>query len=131
MEEEHHRDAGGQIAAEAIARVDTDVHRAADQHGEQRIDRHAADETELLGHDRKDEVGALLRQVPIAAVRTSQVALADQTAGTDRGHRLDDVPSGAARVHVRVGKHDQPHDLVVLQDPPRDDRGRERDHQCR
>src|SRR5690606_13243539 len=126
-EKEGQHDATGQQPPEGVLRGHGDVETAPQYRHVQPDQEQHAQQSELLGQHRQDEVGVALRNEVELRLRPVQPALALYAAGTDGDLRLDDVVAGSGRIAVGV---EEGQDAVLLvrhgdEDPP----GRRRQYQ--
>src|SRR5581483_7900168 len=100
------RDADGHEAAERVLGPQRDADAEEPERDEQADDEGGAEQTELLGDDREDEVGVRVGQEPEFGARRAE-ADAEQPAGRAAHLRLDVLVAGVQRIVPRVedGEH--------------------------
>jgi hypothetical protein len=94
LEGEPEREPGGEQLREAVVGLERDLHAARDEDHEDEEQRGDADQAELLGEGRVDEVGVELRD-QLLARRVRERALAEagpaEAAVCDRVERVDEL----------------------------------------
>ena len=104
--------------------VRSDHQAAADEQRVEHQQDQVADQAELLGEHREDEVGVALGDELEVRLGAVQPALAGQAAGAHRDGRLDDVIARAERVLGRVEQREDALALVVVQHAPEREQAR-------
>src|SRR5439155_6427753 len=121
------RDARGEESAEGVRRADGDAHARVDEDAEERQHDQLAEETELLAEDREDEVGVCVRHVqPLLSARPEPHA--EDSPGTERDERLNDLIPGVSRIVPRMEERQEPRPPVPRvhdQEHPGAERGHE------
>src|ERR1700680_3560074 len=77
-----------------------------------------AGQSELLGENRKDKIGALLGQKIQPRLRPLQKSFAHRAAGPDRDFILDYVIAGSERIGLRIDEANQALALIRLEIVP-------------
>ncbi len=98
--------------AEAVGRAKRDAEPAPGDHAEAHDHERGADETELFGDDRENEIAVRFRQVEQLLDAFHQTASGD-SAGADGNERLDDLKAVAERILPRVEEGEEPAAPIV------------------
>ena len=119
LERPHRDEARGDERAEQVP-LDVEIDSAAASNARYRpSSSHGAEESELLSEHREDEVGVALGDEVELRLRALLESLAGQAAGPDRDLGLLQVVAGALGVAPRIDEHEQPVDLVLLDEHAR------------
>src|SRR5829696_9178204 len=115
LEQEHRGEPRTEQRPERVPGLPGAGEDAPQQGAEQHEDDNRADEPELLGQDREDEVALLDRKELAARLRPVRESRAEQPARSDRDLRLLHLPPRALRVGSGVQEREDPVLLVVAQ----------------
>ena len=125
VEEDDHGEPAARQLAEAAWGVERDCSRPAQQQGEHHDHEQSADQPPFLCHGGEDEIGMAFGQVIEMALRSLQIALAADTARSDRDLGLADMIAGAQRIAFRI-EEDKHAVLLIFLEQEEEGEGHER-----